>query len=101
MAAVSHIIIYRMPSLRRTLALTAVTVNLNLLSPLNASVVYVDACRQCTRGNQAGLCELNFKTLNYTTMCQGEYDLTLDEHVANKYKTYFEMESTDFEGDLY
>jgi len=78
MAVVSHIIIYRMPSLRRTLALTAVTVNSNLLSPLNALVVYVEACRQCTRGNQAGLCELNFKTLNYTTMCQGEYEYEFD-----------------------
>jgi hypothetical protein len=62
MAAVSHIIIYRMPSLRRTLEVTAVTVNLNLLSPLNASVAYVDACRQCTSGKQAGLCALNFQT---------------------------------------
>jgi len=43
MAVVSHIIIYRMPSRRRTLALTAVTVNLNLLSPLNALVAYVGA----------------------------------------------------------
>jgi len=74
MAAVSHIIIYRTPSLRRTLALTAVTVNLNLLPPLNASVVYVGACRQCTRGKEASFCELNVKTLNYTTMCQGEYE---------------------------
>jgi len=74
MAAVSHIIIYRTPSLRRTLALTAATVHLNLLSPLDASVVYVDACRQCARGKQARPCELNFKTLNYTTMCQEEYE---------------------------
>jgi len=74
MAAVSHIIIYRMPSLRRTLALTADTVNLNLMSLLNASVVYVDACRQCTRGKQGDLCELNFKTLNYTIMCKREYE---------------------------
>jgi hypothetical protein len=74
MAAVSHIIIYRMPSLHRTLALNAVTVNLNLLSSLNARAVYVDAWRQCARRKQTGLFELNFKTLNYTTMCQGEYE---------------------------
>jgi len=26
-------------------------------------------------------------------------NLTLDEHVTNKYKTYVEKECTDFEGD--